>query len=112
MSSCSDDHVKPRSSLSFFSCFRAQTMQLRCPNCQSRLGIFTESDGQKRVKHGACPNCGQKITIGASGKALAVVVPLIVVLAWLTWNWLPPAILGLCAGVLIWFTAVKLDKAT
>jgi len=71
-----------------------------------------EYDRQQRVKNGACPNYGQKITIGASGKALALVVPLIVVLAWLTWNWLPPAILGLGAGALIWLTTVKLNKAT
>lgn len=87
-------------------------MQLRCPNCQARLGIFMESDGQQRVKNGTCPNCGQKIAIGASGKALALVVPLIVVLTWLSWNWLPPAILGLGAGALIWLTVIKLNKAT
>lgn len=71
-----------------------------------------ESDRQKRVRNGACPDCGQKIVIGASIKAFAFVGPLIVVLAWLAWNWLPPAILGLGAGALIWLTVIKLDKAT
>ena len=87
-------------------------MQLRCPNCQARLGFFKESDRQKRVRNGACPNCGQKINIGVSRKAFAFIAPLIVFLTWLTWNWFPPAILGLGAGVLIWLTVVKLDKAT
>jgi hypothetical protein len=70
-----------------------------------------ESDHQKRVRNGACPNCGQKITIGASAKAFAFIVPLILFLSWLTWNWLPPAMLGLGAGAVIWLTVVKLDKA-
>jgi DNA-directed RNA polymerase subunit RPC12/RpoP len=87
-------------------------MQLRCPNCQARLDFFKESDRQKRVRNGACPNCGQKITIGVSRKAFAFIAPLIVFLTWLTWNWFPPAILGLGAGVLIWLTVVKLDNAT
>jgi DNA-directed RNA polymerase subunit RPC12/RpoP len=87
-------------------------MQLRCPNCQAKLSFFKESDRQNRVRNGACPNCGQKIAIGVSRKALAFIAPLIVFLTWLTWNWFPPAILGLGAGVLIWLTVVKLDKAT
>ena len=85
-------------------------MQLRCPHCQARLGLLVESDHQKRVRNGACPSCGQKVSIGASGKALALIAPLIALLTWLTWGLLPPATLGLGAGALIWLTVVRLDK--
>ena len=85
-------------------------MQLRCPHCQARLGLFVESHHQKRVRNGACSSCGQKVSIGASGKALVLITPLIALLTWLTWGLLPPAALGLGAGVLIWLTVVRLDK--
>ena len=86
-------------------------MQLRCPHCQARLGLFADSGHQKRVRNGACPHCGQKVSIGASGKVLALVAPMIALLTWLAWGLLPPAMLGLGAGALIWATAVRLDKA-
>jgi len=36
---------------------------------------------------------------------------MIALLTWLAWGLLPPAMLGLGAGALIWATAVRLDKA-
>lgn len=87
-------------------------MHLQCPNCQARLSIFVESDHQKRITKGACPNCGQKVNFGANPKALALVAPVIAFLTWLAWRWLPPSILGLGAGALIWLTVIRLDKAS
>jgi hypothetical protein len=86
-------------------------MQLNCPHCQEKLGLFTTLNGQRRIKKGNCPTCGKAVAIGASPNGFAIALAIIGPVTWLTWSTVPPVILGLLAGGLIWSMAIKLIKA-
>jgi len=68
-------------------------------------------NGQRRVKKGACPSCGTRVDIGASPKGFAIALAAIVVIWWLAWGIIPPIVLGLIGGILMWLLAIKLIKA-
>ncbi|WP_167228700.1 hypothetical protein [Massilia rubra] len=50
------------------------------------------------------------MTIGANGKRFAIVLPLLIVCNWLAWGIVPPVILGLLSGCVLWTTVTQLDK--
>lgn len=85
-------------------------MKYTCPHCQVPLGIFLVGPGRPRVKQGACPACGSKVSIGANGKRGAIVLPLLIVCSWLAWGSVPPVILGLLSGFVLLTTVMQLDK--
>lgn len=86
-------------------------MSLKCPHCQARLGIFMARPAILRVEKEACPHCGTKVTIGANGKRFAIVLPLLMAGVWAAWGIVPPVVLGLLSGLVLWTTVTQLDKA-
>lgn len=86
-------------------------MQLRCPHCQAKLGLFSTRNAQARIKDGACPLCKGCVALGANARRSAIVLPFAAVAAWLSWGYLPPALVGLAAALLIWLTVMQLNPA-
>ena len=86
-------------------------MQLHCPHCHEKLGLFTTTNGQLRVEKGKCPLCGTRVAIGASPKGFVIALSAIGLIFWVSWGMIPPVVLGLLGGILIWLLAIRLVKA-
>ena len=86
-------------------------MKYKCPHCQASLSMFVVRAGSPRIEKGTCPHCGTKVTIGVNGKRCAIVLPLAMLCVWMAWGILPPVVLGLLTGFVLWTTVIQLDKA-